>query len=276
MTSVCLPPTDIPAAGKAAEEARVAHCLDQPRKPPSLRQEHSKFLFNTPTANNQHCSWAAGPGCCRVSHTPTKSQQTPCAPSPCSRGGLCLQQRSSPAPGLPAGLSALPSFPLGSEGSSNTRPRTGVLSDETTSGRGKKKQPRKQLPNNAAEPQSAISAEMLSQQRETQKAAAAPCSPLALTSQLAKVQGLPQLLQQVGSGRVLLVLLAVVVLLGHHGVVEPGRAQLAVPVRVPALVRRGHRGGTVRVRLLEGAQGRFCRREHSGGLAFHRRLLPPK
>lgn len=142
-----------------------------------------------------------------------------------------------------------------------------VLTDETTLGRGKEKL-RKQLLNNAAEPQSAIS-----QQHQTQKAAAAPCSPLALTSQLAEVQGLPQLLQQVGSGRVLLVLLAVVVLLGHHGVVEPGGAQLAVPVRVPALVRRGHHGGTVRVRLLEGAQGGFCRREHSG-VSFPQLIAP--
>lgn len=42
------------------------------------------------------------------------------------------------------------------------------------------------------------------------------------TFHLAHVQRLAQLLQQVGSGRVLLVLLAVVVLLGHARVVEPG------------------------------------------------------
>lgn len=49
-------------------------------------------------------------------------------------------------------------------------------------------------------------------------------------SQLAQVQRLPQLLQQLSPGRVLLVLLAVVVLLGHDGVVEPRGTQLAVAV----------------------------------------------
>lgn len=56
-------------------------------------------------------------------------------------------------------------------------------------------------------------------------------------SQLPQVQGLPQLLQEVGPGRVLLVLFAIVVLLCHHGVVEPGCAELAVSVRVSPLMR---------------------------------------
>lgn len=44
------------------------------------------------------------------------------------------------------------------------------------------------------------------------------------TFHLSHVQGLAQLLQQVGSGGVLLVLFAIVVLLSHAGVVEPGVA----------------------------------------------------
>lgn len=67
---------------------------------------------------------------------------------------------------------------------------------------------------------------------------------------MAHVQRVAQLLQQVSPGRVLLVLLAVVVLLRHAGVVEPGVAQLAVAVRVAALA--GWRGGR---RPLRGALG---------------------
>lgn len=92
----------------------------------------------------------------------------------------------------------------------------------------------------------------------------------ALTSQLAQVQRLPQLLQQVGPGRVLLVLLAVVVLLRHERVVEPGGAELAVPVRVSPRVRRRHRRGTVRVRL-QGAQAGFC-----GGKRSHVSVRRPE
>lgn len=44
------------------------------------------------------------------------------------------------------------------------------------------------------------------------------------TFHLSHVQGLAQLLQQVRSGSVLLVLFAIVVLLSHAGVVEPGVA----------------------------------------------------
>lgn len=61
------------------------------------------------------------------------------------------------------------------------------------------------------------------------------------TFHVAHVQRVAQLLQKIGPGRVLLVLLAVVVLLRHAGVVEPGVAQLAVAVRVAALA--GRRGG---------------------------------
>lgn len=44
------------------------------------------------------------------------------------------------------------------------------------------------------------------------------------TFHLAHVQGLAQLLQQVCSGSVFLVLFAIIMLLSHAGVVEPGVA----------------------------------------------------
>lgn len=64
----------------------------------------------------------------------------------------------------------------------------------------------------------------------TALAQAPPPPGMSCTFHLSHVQGFPKLLQQVGTGSVLLVLLAVVVLLRHARVVEPGIAQLAVAV----------------------------------------------
>ena len=81
-------------------------------------------------------------------------------------------------------------------------------------------------------------------------------SEVSLTSQFAHIQCRPQLLQQSDPCRVLFVLLAIIVLLSHQRVVEPGRTESTVSVWISSLIGRWNHWSSVHPRGFKWAQRR--------------------
>lgn len=93
----------------------------------------------------------------------------------------------------------------------------------------------------------------------------AQCPVGRLTCALRGVQAARQLLQESRPGGVPAVLLALVVLLRHQRVVEPGAAQAAVLSRLPAAVAAHHRRRPGHVGVGRGARAGVCRNRGGWG-----------
>lgn len=91
-----------------------------------------------------------------------------------------------------------------------------------------------------------------------------------LTCALCGVQAARQLLQESRPGRVPAVLLALVVLLRHQRVVEPGAAQAAVLSRLPAAVAAHHRRRPGHVGVGRRAGAGVCRNRGGWGAIWGR------